>query len=169
MLKTTVGSLYQAAMLDQPDAVVTTTVNNVAEGNIARMDVTSDVTLERWADKLDAASPLDPRAAQPFADVNGWTDSDQQPAPLAIGADNHLTLDPGPAGHLSRQYAPDRTTMWNTYTVSADLGGFGHSDGTTTGLSVLGGRPAAPNGSQRQQRRLSGGCRLWGHKARSLG
>ena len=141
LLKTTVGSLYQAAMLDQPDAVVTTTVNNVAEGNIARMDVTSDVTLERWADKLDAASPLDPRAAQPLADVNGWTDSDQQPAPLVIGADNHLTLDPGPAGHLSRQYAPDRTTMWNTYTVSADLGGFGQSDGTTTGLSVLVGDP----------------------------
>ena len=40
-----------------------TTADNIAGGNINRMDVTADVTPEKWIDKLVKASPLDPKDA----------------------------------------------------------------------------------------------------------
>jgi biofilm PGA synthesis lipoprotein PgaB len=140
MLKSVIESLYHAAMLDQPDSVTTTSSDNIGQGNVARMDVTSDVTPARWVEKLQLASPLEPLASDPVVDVGGWTDSSQVPAPITVDDMGAISLDPGPGGQASRQYARYRTAMWNTYTVSADLGSFaGSADGTTTGISVLAG------------------------------
>ncbi|AFM18861.1 putative xylanase/chitin deacetylase [Mycolicibacterium chubuense NBB4] len=142
MLKGVVGSLYQAAMLDVPDKISTTASSDVQDGNIARMDVMSDLGLAKWTEKLVEASPLDPTAAKPIADPTNWTDSGDRPAPLTLDGDGRAVLDPGPRAQITRQYAPYRTSMWNAYTVSADLGGFSSAgDGTTTGLSVLTGDP----------------------------
>ena len=79
MLSSIVTPLYQAALLDQADVVAVTTADNIAGGNISRMDVTADVTPEKWIDKLVKASPLDPKDAHPLADRDGWTDSNQKP------------------------------------------------------------------------------------------
>ena len=57
MLSSIVTPLYQAALLDQADVVAVTTADNIAGGNINRMDVTADVTPEKWIDKLVKASP----------------------------------------------------------------------------------------------------------------
>jgi biofilm PGA synthesis lipoprotein PgaB len=138
VLGSIVRSLYKAAMLDQPETITATTTSNRAEGNIARMDVSRDVTLERFAEKLVAASPLDPGTAEPFRDVDGWTVPVGEPPYFKIDNDSRLTIDPGPGNDGSLQYARFRTSMWNTYIMSADVGGFSYSgDDTTTGLSVL--------------------------------
>jgi biofilm PGA synthesis lipoprotein PgaB len=114
--------------------------DNIGQGNVARMDVTADVTAARWVEKLELASPLEPLASDPVIDVNGWTDSSQVPAPITVDEQGAIVLDPGPGGQSSRQYARYRTAMWNTYTVSAELGSFrGSADGTSTGVSVLAG------------------------------
>ncbi len=138
ILKSVVTSLYSAGMLDQADAVSVTTSDQRAQGNIARMDVTSDITPDVLADRLIAASPLEPVDAQPLSQGTGeWTTSAQQAAEVSID-DNRLVLDPGPGQDLSLQYARSRSAMWNTYTVAADIGTFEYSgDGTTTGLTVL--------------------------------
>ena len=140
MLKSVIESLYHAAVLDQPGSISTTSSDNIGQGNIARMDVTADVTAARWVEKLQLASPLEPIASDPTVDVDGWTDSNQVPAPITTDDRGGIVLDPGPGAQVSRQYARYRTAMWNTYTVSADLGDFaGSADGTTTGISVLAG------------------------------
>lgn len=137
MLSSIVTPLYQAALLDQADVVAVTTADNIAGGNINRMDVTADVTPEKWIDKLVKASPLDPKDAHPLADRDGWTDSNQKPTQMVSLSENHVEIDPGPGESNSVQYARFRTPMWNTYTVSADLGFDPDINGTTTGLTVL--------------------------------
>ena len=139
-LRSAIGSLYEAAMLDQADSVTTTTAANISHGNIARMDITSDVTIDQWVQRLAMASPLEPLLSDPVVDVEGWTDSSQVPAPVTVDETGAILLDPGPGGEVSRQYARYRTSMWSNYTVSADIGDFdGSSDGTSTGISVLAG------------------------------
>jgi hypothetical protein len=136
-LKSIVTSLYGAGMLDQADSISVTTSDQRAQGNIARMDVTSDVTPSTFADRLVAASPLEPAAAQPLLDTDQWMTSVQESTDVTIEG-NRLVLDPGPGEDLSLQYARYRSSMWNNYTVSADIGTFEYSgDGTTTGLTVL--------------------------------
>jgi poly-beta-1,6-N-acetyl-D-glucosamine N-deacetylase len=142
ILRSVIESLYKAAMLDVSDAISTTVSGDVAQGNISRMDVTADLTTEMWAKRLDGASPLDPSNVRPLADTGDWTDSLGHPVPVNIGPQNQLIIDPGPGAQLSRAYARFRTSMWNTYTMSVDLGGFSHpGDGTTAGLSVLAADP----------------------------
>jgi poly-beta-1,6-N-acetyl-D-glucosamine N-deacetylase len=139
ILTSVIKSLFHAAMLDQPGGIATTTSDNMAQGNIARMDTTQDVSLQTWVERVEGASPLDPLASQPLSDPGGWTDSNQQAASVTIDGDR-LLLDPGPGGQESRQYARYRSTMWNSYTVSVDVGGFTASgDGTTTAIAVLAG------------------------------
>ncbi|WP_164478456.1 polysaccharide deacetylase family protein [Mycolicibacterium stellerae] len=137
ILKNLVTSLYDAGMLDQADATSVTTSDQRAQGNIARMDVTADVTPDTLADRLISASPLEPAAAQPLLDTEQWMTSEQQATEVTID-DGRLVLDPGPGQDLSLQYARYRSSMWTNYTVSADIGTFEYSgDGTTTGLTVL--------------------------------
>ena len=137
MLKNLVTSLYAAGMLDQADATSVTTSDQRAQGNIARMDVTADVTPASLADRLISASPLEPAAAQPLLDADQWTTSVQEATDVTI-SDGRLVLDPGSGQDLSLQYARFRSSMWTNYTVSADIGTFDYSgDGTTTGLTVL--------------------------------
>ena len=139
ILTSVIKTLFHAAVLDQPGGIATTTSDNVVQGNVARMDITKDVSLETWAQRVDDASPLDPLASQPLSDLRAWTDSNEQPAPVTTDGDR-LFLDPGPGGQASRQYAPYRSTMWNSYTVSADLAGFAApGDGTSTEITVLAG------------------------------
>lgn len=136
-LKSIVSSLYAAGMLDQSDSIAVTTSDQRAQGNIARMDVTSDVTTAVLTDRLTAASALEPAVAQPLRDTDQWTTSTQEAAAVVIEGDR-LVLDPGPGQDLSLQYARFRSSMWTNYTVSADIGSFEFSgDGTTTGLTVL--------------------------------
>ncbi|WP_163700777.1 polysaccharide deacetylase family protein [Mycolicibacterium agri] len=137
ILQDLVTSNYAAGMLDQADAVTVTTSDHQSQGNIARMDMTYDVTPEILADRMIAASPLEPAAAQPLSDTGEWMTSERQPASVNV-VDGKLILDPGAGRDLSLQYARYRSSMWDTYTVSADIGTFTHSaDGTTTGLTVL--------------------------------
>jgi hypothetical protein len=106
------------------------------------MDVMNDLSLAQWTEKLTQASPLDPASAKPLADPTNWTDAGDHPAPLTLNGDGQVVLDPGSKAQITRQYAPFRTSMWNAYTVAAELGGFSaEGDGTTTGLSVLTGDP----------------------------
>ncbi|WP_162462125.1 polysaccharide deacetylase family protein [Mycolicibacterium sp. CBMA 234] len=137
LLERMVSSLYDAAMLDQADGLATTSANDMTNGNIERMDVTSDVTPELLADKLIGASPLNPSSAQPDAHAELWTNSDDVQASISVDSGHRLVLG-GPPGHIDRQFIPLRTRMWNAYTLSADVGEYSHpGDGTTTVLSAL--------------------------------
>jgi poly-beta-1,6-N-acetyl-D-glucosamine N-deacetylase len=140
MLKSIVGSLYTAGMLDDADSVSVTTADERAQGNIARMDVTSDVTLGALVNRLTAASPLEPAAARPLSSGLGQWMTSAQEATRATINDNRLVLDPEQGQEVSLRYERDRSAMWNHYTVSADIGTFEYpDDGTTTGITVLSG------------------------------
>jgi len=142
LLRDTVGSLFQAAMLDQAGSVSTTTTTNLSDFNIGRMDITSKVSLETWVNYLRDASPLNPVGLRPFAMAGDWiTDDDRFKAQLPIeNPDQVLRLDPGPHAYTGRIFARFRSSMWNTYTVSVRVGGFvAPADGMTVGLIALSG------------------------------
>lgn len=135
VVQQTVLSLYGGGgMLDDAQTIQVTSTEDVSRGLIRRMDVTWDLSLEDFVRKLELASPLDPASADPLRDRDGWTNSDQKPTEMLSIDGNRMTIDPGPSGQTSVQYSRIRTTMWNNYTVSADLEFPDH--GTTTGISV---------------------------------
>ena len=133
-----VASLFTAAMLDQPHSAVATSADNMAEGNLARMDTTSDTSLGAFADKILEVSPLNPPDSVPLGMPAAWTTYDEQPVVLPAKADTGVSLDPGPGAFISRLFAPLKTRLWTSYTVEATLGGFEKAwDGTTAGVTVL--------------------------------
>lgn len=137
ILTTTVKSLFHGAMLDDAGTARTTTASELVDGNLERMDITSDVSVADWAAKLFNASPLDPPTAAPFTRTTDWTTNDGAPATLPIH-DQALALDPGPGHYTIRKFAPAQTSIWHSYSVTATLGGFRRAgDGTTSGLVVL--------------------------------
>jgi hypothetical protein len=138
ILTDVVASLFRAAMLDQPHGAVATTAANLKEGNLARMDTTSDTTLAEFAGKIVQVSPLEPRETAPLALPAEWTTFDEQPAVLPATGTSGVLVDPGPGAFVSRLFAPLKTGLWKSYTVDATLSGFEKAwDGTTAGLTVL--------------------------------
>jgi poly-beta-1,6-N-acetyl-D-glucosamine N-deacetylase len=141
ILRRTVGSLYHAAMLDDSDGIVATSSSDVAQGLVQRMDITADIDLDKFAHKLDLASPMDPLSANqpPLADAVGWVDEKGRPADIEVSEDKvTATINPDPGEEVVRNYAPLRSAMWNDYTVSADVGGFAiPGDDSMAGISVL--------------------------------
>jgi hypothetical protein len=137
MLWQMVTSLYRAAMLDDSEQIVTTSSNDMLHGLIQRMDITAEVTLDRFVGKIDAASPLDPPGAQPLADATRWADEKGRPAEIDTDGTT-VKINPDPGEEVIRDYAPIRTSMWNDYTVTVDISGFPiPGDGTLAGISVL--------------------------------
>ena len=63
-----VVSLYRAGLLDDAEFIAVTSAANVARGLIQRMDITADLSLDKFIRKIELASPLDPPAAQPLSD-----------------------------------------------------------------------------------------------------
>jgi peptidoglycan/xylan/chitin deacetylase (PgdA/CDA1 family) len=137
ILSDVVRPLFEASLLDQADVTAVTTADNVAAGNLNRMDVTVEVNTEKWVDKLAAASPYDPVDVRPLLDGGGWTDSNQRPTEMVSVAEKHVIIDPGPGQSNSVQYARFHTPMWSTYKVSADLGFDPDVPGTSTGVTVF--------------------------------
>jgi biofilm PGA synthesis lipoprotein PgaB len=132
-----VASLFQAAMLDDVD-VRATSSRDIMEGNLSRMDVLANLSLEEWAARLVDISPLDPGAAQPFTRRGSWTTNARTASPLPGRDDQPIILEPGPEDHTAMLFAPYQTTMWQNYTVAADVSGFSRpGDGTTAGLIAL--------------------------------
>jgi peptidoglycan/xylan/chitin deacetylase (PgdA/CDA1 family) len=131
-----VVSLYRAGLLDDAEFIAVTAAN-VARGLIQRMDITADLSLDKFIRKIDLASPLDPPAAQPLSDVGGWSDEKQNEAAIDI-ANGIVTIGTDTGEKVIRNYAPARSAMWNDYTVSVDVGGFSlPADGSQAGISVL--------------------------------
>ncbi|RZT16241.1 polysaccharide deacetylase [Mycobacterium sp. BK558] len=136
-LQQTVASLYRAAMLDDSDNVVATSANDIARAEIQRMDITANLSLADFSRKIDLASPEDPLAAQPLSDSAEWIDEHGAPIQLDISGPT-ITLNPPPGHEVVRSYAPIRATMWNDYTVTAEVGGLPlRPDETLAGISVL--------------------------------
>jgi biofilm PGA synthesis lipoprotein PgaB len=136
LLNAAVTAQFQAAMLDTPDGVATTTNAELAVRHLDRMDITADVTPAQWAARLRDASPLDPSTAAPFTRIGEWASGTGEP--LTVVADGQVALASDSASYVVSRFARQRTTMWNSYTVSADLGGFGEpGGGASTGLTVL--------------------------------
>lgn len=140
VVQQTVLSLYGGGgMLDDANLIQVTSATDVARGLIRRMDITGELPLEGFVNKLELASPLDPSATRPLFDRSGWTDSDQQPtAAITLDGAGGAVLDPGPSGHVSLQYQRIRTVAWQSYTVSADLGFEpAMADGISTGIALF--------------------------------
>ncbi|MGV9713238.1 polysaccharide deacetylase family protein [Gordonia sp. NPDC003424] len=136
VLNAVVNELFQAAMLDSPDTVATTTISDLTDRYLDRMDITTDVSLESWVGRLVGASPINPPAARPFKRLDDWRTADG--AELRAVAANEVQFGPGAHTYVSSRFAPDKTSMWRDYTVSADLRGFSApGDGTSTGLIAL--------------------------------
>jgi poly-beta-1,6-N-acetyl-D-glucosamine N-deacetylase len=136
-----VGSLFEASMLDDAVGPQTTTTSDLANLNLARMDITADESLSAWTAKVVGASPLDPADSRPFARPDDWTSSDETGARLLV-QNGETVVDPGPGAYAARRFAPAQTRLWRRYTVEADVAGFARTDdGATTGLVVLAGDP----------------------------
>ena len=137
ILRQTVTSLYRAAMLDDADDVVATSSTNVSRGLVRRMDITAAVTPQRFADKIEGGSPLDPPAAQPTSAVGPWTDDTGQETDIETNGTT-VTINPDVQEKVVRNYSLVRSARWTDYTVTADLGGFVvPADGSQAGISVL--------------------------------
>ena len=135
-----VHSLFDAAMLDETGAAVTTPAD-VRAGRIRRVDVTADVNLAQWVNQIERSTPLLPGQSNPFNDRQGWTGASGKPEELNV-ADGMATIDPGAGGWAGLLYAKARTVQWQNYKVDAVLGGFRRpGDGSTTGLRVLADTP----------------------------
>ncbi len=133
-----VQSLFKAAMLDTPRAAVATRPSELAVGNVDRMDMTSDVSIETFAERILAVSPISPAGVQPLSIANQWTTYTEDHVRLTMDDSGGAVIDPGPLGYVGRLFAPLKTGLWNRYTVDAVLGGFGRAgEGTATGLTVL--------------------------------
>jgi biofilm PGA synthesis lipoprotein PgaB len=130
--------LFKAAMLDQPHGVTATRAADLAVANLDRMDMTSDVSLSTYVQRISAVSPISPTNAQPLSMRSEWTNYGEEPRELAVDSSGGVVLDPGQGSYVSRLFAPLKTSLWNSYAVDATLGGFGRAwDGTSTGLTVL--------------------------------
>lgn len=127
-------SLYQCGMLDDAHLIQMTSTEDMARRLVRRMDISWDITPGDFVGKLEMASPLDPGNAMALTNRDGWTDSDQQPTDALTITGDRIVIDPGPTGATSVQYARVRTTMWERYTVSADL--VFPDKGITTGIST---------------------------------
>jgi peptidoglycan/xylan/chitin deacetylase (PgdA/CDA1 family) len=130
-------SQYESGMLDDSHLIQVTSTEDVLRGALRRMDVTWDLSLDGLVRKIELGSPIDPTNARPLTDRDEWTDSDQNPTNMLSIDGDRITVDPGPGGATSVQYARIRTTMWSNYTVSADLVFDPDTEGTTTGLSMF--------------------------------
>ena len=138
VLGQTISSMFRAAMLDTPHAVVAPRPAELAAGNVDRMDITSDVSASMYAARVLAASPLSPAGLEPLAMSSEWTTYKEEPAALTLDPSGGAKVDPGPEAYLSRLFAPLKAGLWTQYTVDALLGGFEQAnDGTSTGLTVL--------------------------------
>jgi biofilm PGA synthesis lipoprotein PgaB len=138
VLGVAVRSLFKAAMLDQPHGVTATRSADLAVDNLDRMDMTSDVSLASYVQRISAVSPISPTNAQPLSMQSEWTNYREEPRELTGDSNGGVVLDPGQGLYTSRLFAPLRTALWTDYTVDATLGGFGQAwDGTSTGLTVL--------------------------------
>jgi hypothetical protein len=107
ILTTTVKSLFRGAMLDEAGTVSTTTATELADGNLERMDITSDVSVAGLATRLLHASPLDPATADPFIRTTEWTINEETSTTLFLRTQT-VALDPGPNGYTVRKFAPRR-------------------------------------------------------------
>jgi biofilm PGA synthesis lipoprotein PgaB len=136
LLRTMVTSQYRAAMLDDAEAIATSSSSDVMAGLIQRMDVTARTGTDLLVDKMLQASPIDPSNARPFEDVTGWFDASENAAPVDT-TDGRLEIKPDPGEEVTRDYAPIGSTMWNNYTIELDVSGFVPDDGSMGGISVL--------------------------------
>ncbi|WP_231737639.1 polysaccharide deacetylase family protein [Mycobacterium sp. IS-1742] len=140
VLRDALAERFAASLSDTADRERVTNTEDVSAGLVARMDITSDVSTADWVDRLVAASPLEPRFARPLADPGGWTDYGARPVRINIDGNGTALLEPAPREHLGRRYAPQRSSMWDTYGVSVDVGNFrSATDGTTAGVMALSG------------------------------
>ena len=138
----TVASMFQAAMLDDVNLRATTS-RDLAQRKLSRMDVVANLSLQEWGARLMTMSPLDPATAQPFSRNCAWTTRDLTASyPLPGETINLRRWTLVQKDHDAVLLAPYQTTMWQNYTVTADLGGFTHpGNGTTAGLVALAGAP----------------------------
>lgn len=139
-LQQTVLSMYRAAMLDDSTDITTTSSNDVLRGEIQRMDITADLTPERFVTKMISTAPMDPIAAQPLTDPGGWID--ETGLLVTLDTDGSTgTLVPEPGREMVRSYAPMRSSMWDHYTLTVDVGGFAipntEENSAQAGISVL--------------------------------
>lgn len=133
-----VQSLFKAAMLDTPRAAVATRPSELAVGNVDRMDMTSEVSIDTFAERILAVSPISPAGVQPLSIPSQWTTYTEDHIRLPMDENGGAVLDPGPAGYVGRLFGPLKTGLWKSYTVDAVLGGFSRpGEGTVTGLTVL--------------------------------
>lgn len=139
-LKSAMAELFAVTLIDTAERDRVTNTTDVSAGHVARMDITSDTSTAKWVDKLVATSPLEPRAARPLADPAGWAAYGGRPAPLNIDGNGTALLAPKPGQPLGRYYAPQRSSMWDTYGVSVDVGNFrSPTDGTIAAVTALAG------------------------------
>ena len=120
-----------------------TTSRDLAQRKLSRMDVVANLSLQEWGARLMTMSPLDPATAQPFSRNCAWTTRDLTASyPLPGETINLRRWTLVQKDHDAVLLAPYQTTMWQNYTVTADLGGFTHpGNGTTAGLVALAGAP----------------------------
>ena len=129
-------------MLDDVNLRATTS-RDLAQRKLSRMDVVANLSLQEWGARLMTMSPLDPATAQPFSRNCAWTTRDLTASyPLPGETINLRRWTLVQKDHDAVLLAPYQTTMWQNYTVTADLGGFTHpGNGTTAGLVALAGAP----------------------------
>lgn len=149
-LQEIVTSLYRMALLDDALEIRTSSSSDVQAGMIQRMDIVAATSTDLLVDKLEQASPIDPKASRPFADPTGWVDGTNNPAPVDLDADT-LQINPDPGEEVIRTYAPIRSTMWTDYTIEFDVSGFAPDDWTTAGVTVLKPSRAPFDGNVSQQ------------------
>lgn len=139
-LQSALAEHFAISLIDTAERDRITNTEDVRAGRVARMDITSALSTADWVDKLAVTSPLEPRAARPLADPAGWAAYGGQPAPIEVNGNGTALLAPPPGQHLGRHYAPQRSSMWDTYGVSVDVGNFSSpTDGTTAGVIALAG------------------------------
>ncbi|VXB78443.1 Putative xylanase/chitin deacetylase [Arthrobacter sp. 9AX] len=138
VLAESVQSLFKAAMLDTPHEVMAVRPGELAAGNVDRMDMTADVSLNTYVDRILAVSPISPSSLKPLSMPDEWTTYGGAPATLPLDSSGGTAFDPGPGAYGGRLFAPFKTGLWTRYTVDAVLGGFKAADeGMVTGLTVL--------------------------------
>lgn len=139
-LKSALAEHFAVALIDTAERDRVTNVEDVSAGRVARMDITSGLSTADWVHKLVATSPLEPRSARPLADPGGWAALGGLPTPLPVNGDRTVALTPAAGRFVGRNYAPQRSSMWDTYGASVDVSNFtSPTDGATAGLTAMAG------------------------------
>ncbi|CAM3757108.1 polysaccharide deacetylase family protein [Smaragdicoccus niigatensis] len=139
LLPGVLAPMFRASLLDAGGVARTTTLANLASGDVARMDITSDVTPAVLTDRLLEASGIDPRGLHPLVGPNRvkWATAQDTDTAIAVpGADGTIEFK-SRANYQRYVFAPVATAMWCTYTVTADIGGFQPDSTSSAGLIAL--------------------------------